>query len=103
MPSTVRQAVVYRGPFSSVTDDDGHTLARGKRTAVCDKTFRVYSREPYASHFDTVEPLVPVDPRTAEPFDCSRDALRAPGETKGADYRETREAEGDCCGPDDCC
>jgi SAM-dependent methyltransferase len=43
--------VVYRGPFSSVIDDDGHAMHRGERTAVCRKTFGLLSREPYASHF----------------------------------------------------
>ena len=33
------QAVIYRGPWSRVQDDDGHTLVRGQRMAVCDKTF----------------------------------------------------------------
>ena len=37
------QAVIYRGPWKQVVDDDGHTLARGARTAVCDKTFKLYS------------------------------------------------------------
>ena len=31
------QAVIYRGPFKSVTDDDGHVLRRGVRSAVCGK------------------------------------------------------------------
>ena len=33
------QAVIYRGPWKQVLDDDGHTLERGARMAVCDKTF----------------------------------------------------------------
>jgi SAM-dependent methyltransferase len=33
------QAVIYRGPFKEVLDDDGHRLRRGVRAAVCDKTF----------------------------------------------------------------
>jgi arsenite methyltransferase len=42
------QAVIYRGPWSEVKDDDGHTLIRGVPMAVCEKTFRLYTREPYA-------------------------------------------------------
>jgi len=37
------QAVIYRGPWKQVIDDDGHTLPRGVRIAVCDKTFKLYS------------------------------------------------------------
>jgi arsenite methyltransferase len=33
------QAVIYRGPFKEVLDDDGHRLRRGERAAVCDKIF----------------------------------------------------------------
>ncbi len=42
------QAVVYRGPWKRVEDDDGHVLERGKRVAVCDKTYRILTGEPYA-------------------------------------------------------
>jgi SAM-dependent methyltransferase len=42
------QALVYRGPFKKVEDDDGHLFARGARMAVCDKTFHLLQREPYA-------------------------------------------------------
>jgi len=41
------QAVIYKGPWKSVTDDDGHTLPRGERIAVCDKTHSLYSKAPY--------------------------------------------------------
>src|SRR5690606_6504245 len=54
------QAVIYRGPFKQVEDDDGHVYSRGRRTAVCDKTFHLLNRKPYAGSFDHVEPLVEV-------------------------------------------
>lgn len=98
-----RQAVIYRGPFKEVLDDDGHRLQRGKRHAVCDKTFGLYARPPYREHFELVEPRVEVPLEEAEPFDCSRTALRHPRETKGADYDVTTEAVASCCGPEGCC
>jgi len=97
------QAVIYKGPFSQVVDDDGHRLIRGQRAAVCDKTYRIYRREPYAQHFDFVEPLEPIALEDAEPFDCRRGGARHPRETKGLDYRATTDASGDVCGPDGCC
>jgi arsenite methyltransferase len=97
------QAVIYRGPWSEVRDDDGHTLRRGVPMAVCEKTFRLYTREPYARDVFPVEPRISMSPETAKPFDCSRDAVRHPRETKGLDYRATTEAAGRCCGPDGCC
>ncbi len=97
------QAVIYRGPWSEVKDDDGHTLVRGVPMAVCEKTFRLYTREPYAADILAVEPRVPVDPAEVKPFDCSRDAVRHPRETKGLEYRATTEAAGSCCEPGSCC
>lgn len=97
------QAVIYRGPFREVLDDDGHRMERGKRYAVCDKTYRIFGREPYREHFAFVEPLVEVPPEEAGPFDCARTPLRHPRETKGRDYAATTEPVGDCCGPDGRC
>jgi len=96
------QAVVYKGPWRKVIDDDGHTLDRGQRMAVCDKTFRLYQREPYRDQFYFVEPLTPVKPEDARSFDCHRNAVRNPKETKGLNYDATTEAS-NCCGTDGCC
>ena len=94
-----KQAVVYRGPFREVKDDDGHVLRRGVRVAVCEKTFELYSRAPYREYFDFVEPLVPVPPDEVKPFPCGASMLvRDPRETKGQDYQATTESAGDCCG-----
>ncbi len=96
------QAVIYKGPWSEVKDDDGHTLIRGLPMAVCEKTFRLYTREPYVHDIITVQPLTPVSLEEAKPFDCSRDAVRNPRETKGLEYQVTTEA-GACCEPGKCC
>ncbi len=102
-----KHAVMYRGPFRQVEDDDGHVLSRGVRTAVCEKTFHIYSREPYQSHFDLIEPRIPVPLEDAPPFPCTSGSLRRdPKETKGEDYRLTSEARPDACGPNgsgSCC
>ncbi len=99
-----KQAVVYRGPWRKVIDDDGHVLERGKRMAVCDKTFKNYTREPYASDIIPVTPreLIPLE--QAVPFDCQRPVLRHPRETKGDQYELTEISSPDDCGPgSECC
>ena len=96
------QAVIYKGPWSEVKDDDGHTLIRGVPMAVCEKTFRLYIREPYARDIIPVQPLTLISLEEAQPFDCSRDSVRNPRETKGLEYRATTEA-GACCEPGKCC
>lgn len=97
-----RQAVIYKGPFREVLDDDGHRMRRGERYAVCDKAFRLYQAEPYRSCFEFIAPLEEVPLSQAPPFDCSRTALRHPRETKGQDYQVTTEAT-PCCAPGRCC
>ena len=91
-----RQAVIYKGPFSEISDDDGHRYRRGERTAVCKKTFDLLARPPYAGLFEPVEPLEAV--AEPQPFDCARDRVRDPREQKGAAYQATT-AAGDCCAP----
>lgn len=97
------QSVVYKGPFKEVLDDDGHRIARGKRHAVCDKTYQLFQQEPYRGQFEFISPLEEVPLEEAADFDCSRGSVRHPRETKGVDYSLTS-VEGDaCCGPDGCC
>jgi arsenite methyltransferase len=99
------QAVVYKGPFLKVLDDDGHAMERGKRYAVCDKTFSLYQRAPYREHFAFIEPLTPIPVEEAKPCDCSPTAERHPKETKGQDYNATTEAANCRAGGDgqNCC
>lgn len=98
-----RQAVIYRGPWRKVVDDDGHVLERGCRTAVCDKTFQIYRREPYARDIIPVEPLEIIPLEEAADFDCRRAALRHPRETKGAGYDATDLSGAGCCEPGGSC
>ena len=96
------QAVIYKGPFREVLDDDNHRMERGRRYAVCDKTYNIYRKAPYAEFFEFIEPLTPVPLDDAKPFDCSRTALRHPRETKGLDYNATTDAS-TCCDGGACC
>src|SRR5262245_6538222 len=97
------QAVIYRGPWKQIVDDDGHKLERGTRTAVCDKTYRLYSQAPYAGQFVLVPPREEVLLDNAGVFDCSRDHKRHPRETKGIAYNVTK-ISGGVCGPNsNCC
>ncbi|MGB8165963.1 MAG: methyltransferase domain-containing protein [Chthoniobacteraceae bacterium] len=98
-----QQAVIYKGPFKEVLDDDGHRLIRGRRMAVCEKTFRLYGQPPYRDEFIFVEPTTAVPSEAAQPMDCRSDARRDPRETKGADYKATTEASAVCCEPGQCC
>ncbi len=96
------QAVIYRGPFREVLDDDNHRMERGVRYAVCDKTYNLYRKGPYREFFEFVEPLQEISLEEAKPFDCSRTARRHPKETKGQDYDLTTEASVCCDGGSHC-
>jgi arsenite methyltransferase len=93
------QAVVYKGPWKVVLDDDGHTLFRGERMAVCDKTYKLYldPMGPYAGQFLAIDPVSEVPLEEAPTFNCQDDQVRSPRVTKGEDYRETWVGESACC------
>lgn len=86
------QAVIYKGPWLSVQDDDGHIYRRGSRIAVCDKTFQILTGTagPYAGQVEPVLPRVEIALDDAGPFGCVGSPERHPRETKGMDYRENR-------------
>jgi SAM-dependent methyltransferase len=108
-----KHAVIYRGPFRKVEDDDGHVLRRGVRTAVCEKTFHIYARDPYRPHFELIAPRAIVPLAEAFPFPCPGPVAgpdgpiasgkgtlgREPRETKGADYRATTDPQPSACAP----
>lgn len=89
------QAVIYKGPWKEVVDDDGHVLHRGVPTAVCEKTFQIYCREPYGHQFEYLAPEVP--PVEILPFACGTEPLRRDSSgLKGLHGTGT-------CGPAGCC
>jgi len=102
-----KQAVVYKGPWKQVRDDDGHTLRRGEWMAVCDKTYNLMTdpNGPYAGHVLGIQPEELVSLDDAPAFNCNTNASRHPREVKGADYDATTQAS-DCCEPgsgESCC
>jgi len=96
-------AVIYKGPWKSVQDDDGHTFHRGQRMAVCGKTHGLMTRAPYAEQMIGVGPRTEIPESEAAPFACSGTRVRHPRETKGEDYAADVLPDGDCCEPGTCC
>ena len=97
------QAVIYKGPFKKVLDDDGHVMERGRRYAVCDKFFQIYQKAPYADSFEFIEPHEEIPLEEAAEFDCGETRIRHARETKGQGYDATTAAS-NCCSPDgECC
>ena len=79
------QAVIYRGPFRDILDDDGHRFVRGQTVAVCDKTFQLLRKPPYERHFTHIEPAIAIPIEEAKPFACGVGTQsRSAAELKGA-------------------
>jgi hypothetical protein len=90
------EAVIYRGPWKRVEDDDGHVLERGVRTAVCAKSYRILTSGPYAGDNLGIRPRTAIAEHEQQPFDCARSEPRHPRESKGAEYRISSK-RGSCC------
>lgn len=97
------QAVVFKGPWKAVLDDDAHVYERGVPTAVCAKTFALLCRAPYAGQFELLEPAEPVDPETAPVFVCapplglSPTGPSSPLRTSLAGRRTAASSDDACC------
>ncbi|BAU65739.1 Methyltransferase type 11 [Stanieria sp. NIES-3757] len=100
-----KQAVVYKGPWKQVQDDDGHVFCRGERMAVCDKTYQMLTNtnSPYAKDIIPIPPYENIPLESAQEFSCKSKAIRHPRETKGSEYNITDISNESCCSPGECC
>ena len=90
------QAVLYKGPWKQVSDEDGRIFPRGKRIAVSDQVFKTMTTEPYCNHIVTIEPKIAVTKDIA--FACCGVTERTPRETKlGVEALTTDPNQGSCC------
>lgn len=95
------EAVIYRGPYAQVIDDDGHVYRRGQRSKVCRSTFQKMAVAPYRDDFVPVPPHQEVMENEAKPMSCTGEERR-PSETKGKGYNLTVIGDS-CCEPGECC
>ncbi|MDQ6958568.1 MAG: methyltransferase domain-containing protein [Mariprofundaceae bacterium] len=86
-------AVIYKGPFSEVHDDDGHVYYRGERMAVCQHTYRFLTEGPFSEYFIGIEPA-----NTSKPSKfCAPAGTRRPASmTKGGTHSGSS-GEACCC------
>ncbi|XSG84453.1 MAG: methyltransferase domain-containing protein [Methylohalobius sp. ZOD2] len=73
-------AVIYKGPFDKVYDEEGHVFCRGQRMAVCERTFRMLTKGPYREDFIGI---APAQIGEGKPWCAPAGTVRAPTETKG--------------------
>jgi SAM-dependent methyltransferase len=96
-------AVIYPGPWKEVHDDDGHIYRRGDRVAVCAKTYRLLTNEPYRDQVIGLPPYQAIPDNDMKAFPCAGYRIREPGETKNGELTAQWSASQTCCGPNSCC
>lgn len=73
-------AVIYKGPYAKVYDEEGHVYCRGQRMAVCERTFRFLTEGPFKDDFIGI---APAELGAGKPWCAPPGTLRPPAKTKG--------------------
>ena len=89
----IGQAIIYKGPYSEVRDDEGYIYPRGERIAISERTFKFLTEGPQKDDFIGVNPAAP---KPAEIFCAPAGTLRPASETKGGEHSSSA-AGGSCC------
>jgi len=87
-------AVIYRGPYSEVYDDEGHVYLRGQRMAVCERNYKLLTSDTYGNDFIGI---APVEEIPGKPWCCDSGTIRAVAETKGGRHQDKSNTGGGCC------
>jgi len=87
-------AVIYRGPFSEVYDDEGNVYLRGQRMAVCERNYQLLTGDAYGDDFIGI---APAQEQAGKPWDYATGTLRTVAETKGGVHEDNGRPSGGCC------
>jgi len=86
-------AVIYKGPYAETTDDEGHIFYRGKRMAVCERTYNFLTTGPYGEDFIGISPSKKIE---GNPWCAPAGTLRLASDTKGGLHSNAKQGGG-CC------
>ena len=92
----VGHAVIYRGPYSEVYDDEGHVYPRGQRIAICARSFELLTQGVYGDDFIGIRPETLKEPVS---WCAPAGTIRLASETKGGSHTGTTK----CCGEQTTC
>ncbi len=87
-------AVIYKGPYSEIYDDEGHVYFRGQRMAVCERSFALLTSDTYAKDFIGI---APAEDQEGKPWCCSAGTIRSIAETKGGAHKAGSDSAPSCC------
>lgn len=85
-------AVIYKGPYEKVYDDEGHVFCRGQRMAVCQRTYQFLTQGPCRDDFIGI---APAQIGEGKPWCAPPGTLRPATESKGG--MSTGGQGGSCC------
>ncbi len=86
-------AVIYKGPYAETTDDEGHVFYRGKRMAVCERTYKFLTDGPYADDFIGI---APAQQSEGQLWCAPAGTLRPAADSKGSSHRNAKQGSS-CC------
>ena len=86
-------AVIYKGPYAETTDDEGHVFYRGKRMAVCERTYNFLTSGPYNDDFIGISPAQQTE---GQAWCAPTGTVRPASETKGGIHGNAK-VGGSCC------
>ena len=92
----VGHAVIYRGPYSEVYDDEGHVYPRGQRIATCARSFELMTHGVYGDDFIGITPKIL---KEAISWCAPAGTVRPASETKGG----THSGANECCDNESAC
>ncbi len=85
-------AVIYRGPFSEVYDDEEHVYLRGQRMAVCERNYNLLTSEAYGDDFIGIAPAIEQE---GNAWCHAPGTIRSIAETKGGLHKNISGSS--CC------
>lgn len=87
-------AVIYRGPYAEVYDDEGYVYFKGMRMAVSDKMYELLTSEAYGDDFIGIAPAKELE---ASEWSFEPGSLRSAEQTKGSAHKDNANEGGSCC------
>lgn len=87
-------AVIYKGPYSKIYDDEGHIYYRGQRMAVCKRSYTLLTNGTYANDFIGI---TPAEEHKGTPWCCATGAIRSVAETKSGAHKDNADSTSACC------
>ncbi len=90
-------ALIYKGPFAVIMDDQGQEYYRGSRMAVSEQTFAEVTQGELAEHFIAI----PGKSCCASAYELAPGALRSAADNKGQEHRigaaKKADSSSSCC------